>query len=368
VSHLQAKEIQENILLSAELLSSYIKEFNADVVLFSADKSFDLKMQKSDGCFTVFCEAAQRTDTSIVVVSLQGALVIDSSGKRITQKNPKEVYFNVNDVSCHACCVLDNKNFNKQVRTVRNQDVMCLFVLDSGNLPEQELQTCSESFQMYIVSVQRMNLLAANQDVKTWTSSPGASSRIIDSNGKEQGKTSKNGKFAKFTAHAGKMSRPSSASDDGKVSPDKVSPALKVSPDGKVSPDIITGDYAGEEISNDNGAADNRALRRRSRSAGSSGVMIVPLNDADAKEIDANIKKKQKKKKKNEKNKVKVVPTKQNTPGITAEEKGTKTKEKKLKIDPLKKAEDEKARKEKSLARRASRINISGNSDSVVHI
>ena len=179
---------------------------------------------------------------------------------------------------------------------------MCLFVLDSGNLPEQELQTCSESFQMYIVSVQRMNLLAANQDVKNWTSSPGASSRIIDSNGKEQGKTSKNGKFAKFTAHAGKMSRPSSASDDGKVSPDKVSPdkvspALKVSPDGKVSPDIITGDYAGEEISNDNGAADNRALRRRSRSAGSSGVMIVPLNDADAKEIDANIKKKTEKEK-----------------------------------------------------------------------
>tara|TARA_B100000795_G_scaffold268029_1_gene254125 strand:- start:2725 stop:6795 length:4071 start_codon:yes stop_codon:yes gene_type:complete len=360
VSHLQANEIQKDVLSSSDLLSSYIKELNADVVLFSADNWFDLKMQKkSEGYLTVFCEAAQQTNTCIVMVSLQRVLVIDSSGKCVTQTSPTEVSFNVHDVPCHAFCVLDNKNFKEQVwQTNSSKDVKCLFVLDPGNLPELELQTISKEFQMYIVSVQMKNLLAPER-VKSWDTSQGASSNIFDSNGKIQGKTSKNGKFARFTAFAGKISRSSSASDG------------KVSPDGKVVAGMDKKED--EEILHEN-IADTRAKRRRSRSAGASGVMVVPLNLNDEVDIEKEQKKKKKNEKKSKKKNVKVVPATQaqNTPGSTIEEEGTKTKTKQgenveeVKIAQVKKTATEKARREKSLARRKSRINI--DRESMVHL
>jgi hypothetical protein len=338
VSHLQANEIQKDVLSSSDLLSSFIKELNADVVLFSADTSFDLKMQKnSEGYLTNFCEAAHQTNTSIVMVSLQRALVIESSGKCITQTSPTEVSFHVHDVPCHAFCVHEHtKNFKQVWQTNTSKDVKCLFVLDPGNLPEQELQTISKEFQMYIVSVQMNNLLAPEQ-VNSRHTSLGASSNIFDSNGKMQGKTSKNGKFARFTAFAGKISRSSSAGDG------------KVAPDGK-----------GEEILQEN-HADTRAQRRRSRSAGASGVMVVPLNLND--EVDIGKEKEQKQKNKNEKKikkkNVKVVPATQ------AQSTKTKTKQGKN-VEELKNKATEEARREKSLARRRSRINI--DRESMVHI
>ena len=209
VCHLQANKIKKDILSSPKLLCTYLHNFgaNVDVVLFPAEDSFYISMHKTP-VFNVFCAAAQQARISIVIVSSQGALVIDKNGKRVSQNSP-EVYFNVNDVSCCAL-VLDPQNISNQVKSARTRNVLCLFVLDRENLQEQELQTWSKRFQMYILSVQMKKL------IKDVNGSPvrRAYSSIIDSNGKIQRKTSKKGKFVCFTAPAGKVTQLLSSDTD----------------------------------------------------------------------------------------------------------------------------------------------------------
>ena len=145
-------------------------------------------------------EAPKNNNTTLVLVSKHSVLVVDPN---VNYEQPKpEMYFKVNGVSCGALCFdVKNKKIATQMKIARERNVMCMFVLDPFHLQQEELQTWSKAFEMYILSVQMEKPL----DVLNFKKPSAGSSCIVDSKGSLLGKTSKKGSFVTCTARAGKV-------------------------------------------------------------------------------------------------------------------------------------------------------------------
>ena len=175
----------------------------------------------------ILYQAAKNNSTTLVLVSKRRVLVIDPN---VNYERPKpEMYFKVNGVSCGALCFdVENKKIATQMKTARERNVMCMFVLDPFHLQEEELQTWSKTFEMYILSVQ----LEKPLDVLNFKKPTKGSSCIVDSKGSLLGKTSKEGSFVTCTARAGKVVRQSKEDQKKSNLPNPAQATVKIVPIG----------------------------------------------------------------------------------------------------------------------------------------